>query len=174
VYVGNLSWQTSWQTLKDSFADYGCTHADVGTWSACHFMVSVVTLILSLPSARRRQGWQGPRIWDHQIFQQGRCRARYQGHERNGHRWAGRLRALRRAVIRHGLHRGATAGATPAGPQPPPPPQPRPPRAAGVSPAQGHRGKHQTVPLQQRQDPQITAPPSERRGQGRARHRHKA
>jgi len=30
VYVGNLSWDTSWQSLKDAFADYGCLHADIG------------------------------------------------------------------------------------------------------------------------------------------------
>jgi RNA recognition motif-containing protein len=31
VYVGNIAWETSWQSLKDAFADYGCLHADVGT-----------------------------------------------------------------------------------------------------------------------------------------------
>jgi len=30
VFVGNLNWDTSWQTLKDEFSNFNCTHADVG------------------------------------------------------------------------------------------------------------------------------------------------
>ena len=30
VYVGNIPWAATWQDMKDSFARFGCTHADVG------------------------------------------------------------------------------------------------------------------------------------------------